>query len=1172
MTDSFKKDDNTSEEQLVTIDVREEKYARKPGETKLEIYRRVAKGVSKAELPEFQEQWEEIFYQNMLNGAIGAGRIMSSAGSELEATLINCFVQPVGDSISSYDENGNPGIYIALQEAADTMRRGGGVGYNFSLLRPKNAFVNSTHSMASGPCSFINVFDTSCETVEAAGARRGAQLAALSVYHPDNLEFITAKRTPGRWNNFNVSVLIDNAFMEAKNNDEDIELYHKAKPTEKVISEGAYQRNDGMWVYKKVKAKDIWNTIMKSTYEYGEPGILFEDNINNDNNLRYVEYINTTNPCVTGDTLILTTEGYVRIDSVVEKETTIWNGFEWSDVIPKITGENQEIYDLEFSDGTKLSCTPYHKFILSDDSRIEAKDLELNNKLSKFNFPIINNGISIDEKIAYTQGFYSGDGQLGTNRIWLYNEKCNLIPYLSLSAYSDHSTIDVKRIMASVDFLLETKNFVPDINYDIKSRLNWLAGIIDSDGSVQDNAINIWSVNKNFLNKIKLMLNTLGSNGVISIGKKETFKLMPNHKGGESMYKCKDSWRLSISKSNLNILYNLGLNTHRVIINDDKGNREANRFVYLTFKQKRINLESKVYCFTDEKNHSGIFNGIMTANCGEQPLPAYGCCDLGPIILTKFVVNPFKGSAYFDYEKLAKAVGIQVRFLDNVLDVTIWPLDKQKTEAMNKRRIGVGFTGLGNALAMLNLKYNSDEGRSEAKKIVELMRDKAYEASVNLAIEKGSFPLLDVDKYLEDGTFASRLPDSIKNSIREHGIRNSHLLSVAPTGTVSLAFADNASNGIEPPFSLAYTRKKRNTDGSHTMYNVLDHSLRVYLGLIDKYKAEKVLDALKNYQDTFEYNGEIINVKSFLPESIVTALELSVEDHVLMMATVQPYIDTSISKTVNIPIDYPFESFKEVYDLSHKYNLKGISTYRPNTTLGSVLSTEKPKEEIKKEPVYIDILNTVIDRREEVELEAVAKKVTYIGPDGKDSFYLIISFLKNEVLYNDNKFEVLRPIEVFVAAHPDDVPREWIDIFARNLALLARSGINAFCKSLVDSRKVKSDKGKIRYGWHIKADGSKVAKYHDSSVACIAYAIQEVLYGKNIITEDGRPYKLEELNAIYLAKQETNNVIIDLNITENIENNGIIHGKKCNECGADAVIKKDGCLFCTNCGSVGSCG
>jgi ribonucleoside-diphosphate reductase alpha chain len=522
-----------------------------------------------------------------------------------------------------------------------------------------------------------------------------------------------------------------------------------------------------------------------------------------------------------------------------------------------------------------------------------------------------------------------------------------------------------------------------------------------------------------------------------------------------------------------------------------------------------------------------------TNPCGEQPLPPYGCCDLGPVILTRFVRHPFGagGEPAFDFAAFEQVVATQVRALDNVLDITFWPLPQQREEAAAKRRIGVGFTGLGNTLTLLRLRYDRPDGREMAARIARCMRDAAYRASVDLAREKGEFPKFDAASYLAPGTFASRLPDDIQADIRAHGIRNSHLLSIAPTGTVSLAFADNASNGIEPAFSWTYKRNKREADGTRSQYVVEDHAWRLYRALHPG-QAEGAAD---------------------LPDYFVSALSMSAFDHVAMMQAVQPFIDTSISKTVNVPEDYPYDDFKDLYHHAWQAGLKGLATYRPNAIVGAVLEAAPAKPE-EKPPAH-DPMRSVIERRPKGALSSITEKVEYWTHEGQQRLYLIVSFLP--VPAADGKGTVERAIEFFMPVGQSAESQQWTTATMRMLSLAARGGL--LDKALSDMAKVTWDRGPVRLGTYEKADGTRVPRWHDSEAAAIAYAIQNLIAQR----QQASLFAPDELPPAASAPDDHDVPSVQPSV---------MAGKKCPECGARAMIRKDGCDYCTACGFIGACG
>jgi ribonucleoside-diphosphate reductase alpha chain len=386
---------------------------------------------------------------------------------------------------------------------------------------------------------------------------------------------------------------------------------------------------------------------------------------------------------------------------------------------------------------------------------------------------------------------------------------------------------------------------------------------------------------------------------------------------------------------------------------------------------------------------------------------------------------------------------------------------------------------------------------------------------------------------LAEGTFASRLPEAIKQEIRKYGIRNSHLLSIAPTGTVSLAFADNASNGIEPAFSWTYMRKKREADGTTTQYEVQDHAWRVYR----------------------ELGGDV----NHLPPTFISALEMNAHDHIAMMQVVQPFIDTAISKTVNVPADYPYEDFKDLYLQAWRAGLKGLATYRPNAILGAVLElkplTQEGQTAKADVTTAVDPMRTVIESRPKGGLDAVAEKIEYWTHEGQKTLYLIVSFLPVERA--DGSGWIDRAIEFFMPVGQNGESQQWMTSSMRLLSLAARGGFLE--RALSDMRKVAWDRGPVRHGFKLREDGTQVPLWHDSEVAAIAFAIQNIL--------ELRAIRNSESNQAPAATQTVN-----VSVSSSNTKVGVMAGKKCHDCGAPAVIRKDGCEYCTQCGHVGACG
>ncbi|MDF2235790.1 adenosylcobalamin-dependent ribonucleoside-diphosphate reductase [Albimonas sp. CAU 1670] len=694
-----------------------------------------------------------------------AGRILAGAGTGRSVTLFNCFVMgTIPDDLG--------GIFDALKEAALTMQQGGGIGYDFSTIRPKGASVAGVGADASGPISFMDVWDAMCRTIMSAGARRGAMMATLRCDHPDVEDFVEAKKDPARLRNFNLSVLITDAFMEAVAADADWPLVFAGE------------------TFRIVRARELWDRIMRATYDYAEPGVIFIDRINRLNNLAYAETISATNPC------------------------------------------------------------------------------------------------------------------------------------------------------------------------------------------------------------------------------------------------------------------------------------------------------------------------------GEQPLPPYGACLLGSINLARLVRRPFEADAHIDEAELAELVATAVRMMDDVVDASRFPLPQQAAEAQAKRRIGLGVTGLADALLMTGLRYGSEEAVAQTGAWMKALARAAYFASVELAKEKGAFPLFDAEKFCASPSLQA-LGEDVVAAVRAHGIRNALLTSIAPTGTISL-YAGNVSSGIEPVFAFAYTRKVLQRDGTRTEEEVVDQALALWR----------------------ELKGD-----APWPEHFVDAQSLAPADHVRMQAAAQRWVDSSISKTINVPEDISFNAFKDVYLEAWTSGCKGCTTYRPNQVTGSVLTATTPApaaaapEEASENPGVaaaaahdgeVVWMHEPLDRPE--ALEGRTYKITW--PDSAHAIYITL----NDVVVGGRR----RPFEVFINSKNME-HYAWTVALTRMISAVFRRGGDV--SFVVEELKAVFDP---------RGGAWMEGRYVPSILAAIGGVIERHMVETGFLEGEGLGLKSDpQARAVAVGEAP---------------------GAVCPSCGEYAMQMMEGCMTCLSCG------
>ena len=1012
--------------QPASLDIWDKKYRLKDkagnaiDETIDDTYRRVARALAQVETDEAaRAHWEERFLDAMNRGAVPAGRITSNAGAQEykpETSLINCTVSgTIGDSMDN--------IMKRAHEAALTLKAGCGIGYSFSTLRPKGAFVAGAGAYTSGPLSFMDIFDKTCFTVASAGGRRGAQMGTFDVSHPDVRDFISAKRTDGFLRQFNLSLLITDGFMEAVENDglwplvfpvhrkeaDEIDLSDETKVLWRdwPLKDGYIVREDGLVackIYDRIPAKNLWNVIMSSTYDYAEPGFILIDRVNEMNNNWWCENIQASNPCVTGDTRLATQYGMIPIAELYERgipiEATVdkralgggERGVEIRPAVPAfMTAPSADVYHVVTRDGYEIKATEWHDFYTSR-GKVKLKDLRPGDELlvqsGKGQF-----GGEGSDKLGMLLGLLAGDGHFTTNRdngqqaavinLWgldrVYADMVASIINGMIASVAqvprnyrvspvqvpDRNMVMIRsvllaRVLQHYGFTAETKLQVPEVIWRGSEDCvkGYLRALFQCDGTVNTSgcggtscSVRLASSTPSLLKEVQMLLANFGIYASVKKRRDAGQRMLPDGKGSTRMYDCKADYELIVDgESRDRFMNEIGFlgeekNAKYQSWASDKALKKSQRFTCKIESIEYLGREA-VFDTTQKDNNTVIFNGLVTGQCGEQMLPPEGSCLLGSVNLTKFVRQPFTSEARFDWDGYREVVGVFTRMLDNVVEINGLPLERQREEIFSKRRHGMGFLGLGSALTMLRIPYGSPESVEFTEQVTREMALEGWRQALSLAKEKGPAPLL-TQTFKVTAEMLRKRPEMVSDNwtvgdeisgaelharysrymqqvaevepelvdeLARVGARFTHHTSIAPTGTISLSLANNASNGIEPSFGHHYSRNIiREGRKAKEKVDVFSFELLAYRHLINA-------DAMPFSQEP----------GSALPAYFVTADDVTPRQHVDIQAASQKWIDSSISKTANVPTDYPYEDFKDIYLYAYHQGLKGCTTFRFN--------------------------------------------------------------------------------------------------------------------------------------------------------------------------------------------------------------------------------------------------
>ncbi len=864
----------------------------------------------------FDEKESHLFYTALQNFTfVPGGRILAAAGIGNSSTFYNCYVVPIEDSEGIAGVDSRQSILDTIKIAIEIVCRGGGVGIKWSSLRPRGAYIKGVHGRSSGPVGWMMGTDTLSDQIEQGGSREPAMMFVLDDWHPDVIEFINVKRQRNILQHANLSVAISDRFMKVLKEDGIWEFIFPdiRDPNYDEMWDG----NIEGWVsagrpiikHGEIKARELWKIICESAWENGEPGVVFLERYNKLSNTWYCDPIISVNPCFTGNMRLLTEDGYKRFDeivgavNIVNGDGKVVHGKVWK------TG-TKNIVQLKLSDKRIIECTPDHKFMTTDGESIPARDLKGKKLMPNVNF-------TKNFDMFYIKlGFIQGDGQLtrlGEKHprhkgieVDIGKKDWGLLTLFEGDAYSQGER---KIYLQGYNDILLNLGFYPAIStqrvfplkyneWNRKQQRSFLRGCYSANGSVCTR-ITYKTTSIVFAKQLITSLETFGIKAYLTTNKQKNIQF----KNGN--YECKESYDVNIAqyKSIQTFFEEIGFELE--YRNEKLKNLLLKR---APFVERITNGDNAVvYDFSEPETNWGVVEGVVVHNCGEQGLNGWGACNLGSINLVQ-LINSSTGE--IDWPRLKEIVHVGVRLLDNVIDLNVYINDKMKRSQMNNRRIGIGTMGLADTMLVNKIRYGSEKSLEFIHYLYKFIRNEAYKASIELAKERGPAPNFDVDKYLRS-EFIKTLPEGIREDIRKHGVRNMTLLTQAPTGTTSLLAG--VSSGIEPIYQWTY--KRVDNMGEH----VIKHPTYTLYENEDK-----------------------------LPEFMVTAHDLTPEEHVLVQAVVQQYVDSSISKTVNAPENHTVDQVDKLYRMAYEYNCKGVTYYRDGSRTGVYQKIEETASEIIK--------------------------------------------------------------------------------------------------------------------------------------------------------------------------------------------------------------------------------